>query len=527
MLSEFGSDNPGRSQKVDKEILKRSTTGNSFPPRTKIMSQMKKFLLVGAMFILAAIFAVSAYAAGGFFGAIFTTFNDGATVNGNIYPNKDAVYLNGGPQNANANGLPNGTYYFEVTDPSGAVLLSLDPAVCRQVTVANNVVSGASLASGGCAHANGAFNPVNGSTPVQLQPFADTPNHGGEYKVWLIRQASTTSIVGDPSTSRVLAFLNSNVKTDNFKVNATTRCTDDCGDITIGGSKYYDANANGIKDPAEVPIEGVRIEITINGGTPIIAVTGADGTWSLPGVPDGATYSVRELLPITCETGTYWVQTGPVADSNGFQGYNGTANGDVTNLDFGDICFGPASGGLTLGYWSNKNGQSVMTTGGPNGVDQNAYIATAGTGLNGDLLFLRNFNLANSSLERKSGNIMPFDPTNYTDFRTWLLNGNAVNMAYMLSVQLSATSLDVRHRYLSDNQIVDASSVGLGITTIGLVRVAANVELGLPGGNNTYTGSPLRDDEEILKNFLDAVNNNRLPFAHADPCNVCYPEIVL
>src|SRR6185369_10028322 len=116
-----------------------------------------------------------------------------------------------------------------------------------------------------------------------------------------------------------------------------------------------------------------------------------------------------------------------------------------------------------------------------NGVDQNAYIATAGTGLNGDLLFLRNFNLANSSLERKSGNIMPFDPTNYTDFRTWLLNGNAVNMAYMLSVQLSATSLDVRHRYLSDNQIVDASSVGLGITTIGLVRVAANVELGLPG----------------------------------------------
>ena len=34
------------------------------------------------------------------------------------------VYINGGPQNEDTQGLPDGTYYFQVTNPSGAVLLS-------------------------------------------------------------------------------------------------------------------------------------------------------------------------------------------------------------------------------------------------------------------------------------------------------------------------------------------------------------------------------------------------------------------
>merc|ERR1712100_353101 len=48
-------------------------------------------------------------------GAIFTTTADGATVNGNIYTNKNDVYLNGGPQSGCSQaGLQDGIYYFQV-----------------------------------------------------------------------------------------------------------------------------------------------------------------------------------------------------------------------------------------------------------------------------------------------------------------------------------------------------------------------------------------------------------------------------
>lgn len=81
-------------------------------------------------------------------GAVYTTLPDGTFVNANIFPDKESVYLNGGPQNQNASGLPPGEYYFQVTDPSGADLLSTDDIRNRRLLVALNeggegVVSGA------------------------------------------------------------------------------------------------------------------------------------------------------------------------------------------------------------------------------------------------------------------------------------------------------------------------------------------------------------------------------------------------
>src|SRR6266700_421496 len=70
-------------------------------------------------------------------GGIYTTNSDGSVVNGNIYANKSDVYISGGPENKNASGLSPapGYYYFQVTDPSGAVLLSQDDIRCRVVYV--------------------------------------------------------------------------------------------------------------------------------------------------------------------------------------------------------------------------------------------------------------------------------------------------------------------------------------------------------------------------------------------------------
>jgi hypothetical protein len=484
---------------------------------------------------------VAVSAAGSFFGAIYTTEGDGTTVNGNVYQSKNDVYLNGGPQNVNSKGLPDGTYYFQVTNPSGSDLLSTDLAVCRQVVVINGYVAGASplSAAAGCAHVNGTPNPTTGATGVQLQPFADTTNSGGEYKVWLIRKADTTTPAGDGIH---INFVSSNAKTDNFKIQIPP-CTENCGGedgITLSGHKFYDANANAIND-SEGPVAGVMVKITITlpgnvePEAPVYATTDDNGDWSYGPIPAGSAYVVEELLPGTGENGSYWVQTAPVADSQGFQSYSGTANADVTGLDFGNICFGPASGGYTLGYWSNKNGEKTMNNGGI--TDVYPMFSTGGSlnngcnnanasGMNCDLAFLRRLNLRNTSFTVQNPNGDNFDPSSYTAFRTWLLNGNAVSMAYMLSVQLSATSLDVRHGSLKDGQLVDARNVCntngtcLGIITIGQVRQFANQSLGSYG--LTLSGDPARADQELLKNFLDAVNNNRLAFAHDETCGVVY-----
>jgi hypothetical protein len=146
--------------------------------------------------------------------ALYTTTKDGTAVNANIYPTSTDVYISGGPQNKKAAGLPDGTYYFQVTDPSGGTLLSTDPAICRQVTVVGGHIDGSSGPP--CEHTDGTPNTANGTTPVQLFPFSPTPNSGNEYKAWLIAQTPGTSV--SPSDPKVLIFSNSDAKTDNFKV---------------------------------------------------------------------------------------------------------------------------------------------------------------------------------------------------------------------------------------------------------------------------------------------------------------------
>ena len=168
-------------------------------------------------------------------GAIFTTLPDGSAVNFNIYASKDDVYLDGGPgQNApqTAAGLDDGTYVFQITDPSGKVLLSQDIAACRQVTVSGGVIT-ASLAPASCAtpHLTG-LDADWGATTVQMMPYADTPNNGGEYKAWVTYLddflnaceangvADGLSVVdcGMGRRGNFHGFFGRHSKTDNFKV---------------------------------------------------------------------------------------------------------------------------------------------------------------------------------------------------------------------------------------------------------------------------------------------------------------------
>ena len=145
---------------------------------------LERFSFLGAAVCCAVIFAVP-LSAGGVTGAIFTNTADGTTVNGNLYTSATDVYLNGG---GNGPALRPGTYYYQVTDPSGNTLLSTDPVICRQITVgATGLFAGIVTVSGCTPHATSLI-VSTGAIAVQLAPFGPTPNNGGEYKVSLVSQ---------------------------------------------------------------------------------------------------------------------------------------------------------------------------------------------------------------------------------------------------------------------------------------------------------------------------------------------------
>lgn len=167
-------------------------------------------------------------------GAIFTTVADGSEVNANIYASKDLVYLDGGPGPGapqGAAGLDDGTYVFQVTEPSGRTLLSTDPAKCRQFNVSAGIIT--SVVVTGCQHQTG-VDIDHGAITVQLMPYNDTPNNGGEYKAWVVRVGDFLqgcAALGVPNGLDVVdcgraaanlhGFIPRNTKTDNFKVGQT------------------------------------------------------------------------------------------------------------------------------------------------------------------------------------------------------------------------------------------------------------------------------------------------------------------
>jgi hypothetical protein len=189
-------------------------------------------------------------------GAIFTTVADGSEVNFNIYAAKPDVYLDGGPgigAPQGAAGLDDGTYVFQVTDPSGRTLLSTDEAACRRFTVSGGIITGV-VASGGCQHVTGT-DVDHGATTVQLYPFSDTPNNGGVYKVWVVTVEdflAGCAALGVPNGLAVVdcgrgpgnlhGFIPRHTKTDNFKVGPTnnlefdTRFLDENG-VLLDGRK--------------------------------------------------------------------------------------------------------------------------------------------------------------------------------------------------------------------------------------------------------------------------------------------------
>ena len=253
--------------------------------------------------------------------------------------------------------------------------------------------------------------------------------------------------------------------------------------------KFYDVNANGEYDSLT--------DLLIDDW-----VFSKDGTLYytpmtfllIPGI-----YPVTESLPLESN----WIKTYPTSSATL---YPEVKTDDITHAKFGNLCVGPG-GGMTLGFWSNKNGQALY------GLDDNNMII---------------------SLNLKNGGGADFDPaasppallsTSKSQFRTWILSATAKNMGYMLSAQLAAMELNVLNGKVNGESLIYApgttSANSLGFATVNAIMSEANNELGA----HPYTVSPnqYRSYQEALKNALDDANNNK-NFVQPTVCPFTFSE---
>ena len=390
-------------------------------------------------------------------GAVFTTDSTCQGVNLNIYAAKGDVYLNGGPARVGAAGLPDGNYFVRVTDPSGGTVLGFS-------NTASVLVAGGEFME--CYRLVDIL--FTGSSGFTAPGYDDTPNNGGEYKVWVSADAT---------------FPNNATKTDNFKVKPPEPAS-----ATLEVIKFYDANVNGVNDDGQL-IAGWQVQIQDDGDHPDFDFL---RTTPVSMIVDPGTYVVTESTPVE----TNWLHTtaNPVT-------VDVPASGTAT-VEFGNACLG-AGGGKTLGFWSNKNGQATMAAAG-----MAAQLAALST------LSLRNADGAD------------FDPGSYAAFRTWLLSANATNMAYMLSAQLSATSLNATIGGTSPSALVHApgcGNTGVGSAFISIADLIAAANASLAANAVTINASPERTTQECLKDALDNSNNNR-NFVQSGACAFSFAQ---
>lgn len=425
-------------------------------------------------------------------GAIFTTTSDGATVNGNNYASKLEVFLNGGPQNCISPGLPNGDYYYMVTNPSGSVLLSLDSIFDRKFSV-TDASSGKIAANLGNAatHVDGT-SPCAGGISIRLAKdatdYADTPNAGGVYKAWITRAADFLAACPSGAKGCELAgFINSNTKTDNFRVRTSQPPADPVGNLEA--LKYYDHNVNGVYDHGDVVLPDWPMTIgpdVVDPQTQLTSVSGLAAWTDLPTDVGGHVYTITEGEPIQANWFNSQPSAGSALDNDTITTpitQSATVFPDQTaRVEFGNFCLA-GSGGLTLGFWSNKNGEALMN---------DAPYANSP-----ELLMLRNLNLRNAAGAH-------FDPTTYASFKSWLLSATATNMAYMLSAQLAAMKLNVEAQKIDGDAFVMLPPYYSG-GTVSQLMAAANTSLGANG--YTVAAGAVRTYQEKLKTALDLLNN--------------------
>jgi hypothetical protein len=362
----------------------------------------------------------------------------------------------------------------QVTDPSGQTVLGLsDPG-------AVTVVDGEFVQ---CYQLTSILK--TGSSNFTVPGYDDTPNPGGEYKVWVSTDCN---------------FDNNSSKTDNFQVNNTNPTPTPTPSATPTATPYptpcpkgwacvtafYDANVNGIEDNGEQAMSGWQFHVFGHNNLQVQKET-PKCVYARVGL-----YRFVERRP----SETNWIPTTPYRVEE-------DVDTDYTeNVTFGNVCVGEG-GANDSAFWVGRDSWVVTTP--------------------ADLTFL-------SSLSLRNANGTDFNPATTKALSNWLAKATATNMAYPLSAQLAAMELNVRHTYVNGSAMVYApgllpySTPGLnsaGFISINDLMTAAAAEV--LAHSLTTSGSPYRALQQALKDSLEDANNNK-SFTQSSPCTFSYGD---
>ena len=304
---------------------------------------------------------------------------------------------------------------------------------------------------------------------------------------------------------------------------------------SIHGSKFYDkaieGNVLGQHDDGEPGVGDIPIQLWKDDGDGVFEpgediLVDTEFTANEEDAAADPEIEVGQFWFMDLMPGSYFVvevlPDGWIATTDTVSGPH-EVNGNRVELgyEFGNIKRKDTNA-RTRGFWQNKHGRGIIT--------------------NMELLD----DLSALNLRDQAGDHADF--TNITEWRNWLKQANAQNMAYQLSAQMAAMYLNIHSDFVDADDIVLVQKQDGSLTFLDISDVvdAANEVLGLnPDGAGglllvsgeadgeanasdfvttlaMYDGT-LRGYAGFLKNILDAANNDEIfiwacpPEEYADP----------
>lgn len=283
---------------------------------------MKLALTVPALLLVV---MTAATARAGVNGAIAFSDSNGAAVKKNVYSAKDDAYLGGTFSQLNGR-VADGRYYFQITDPSGAALLSQDALECRVLLVARGRIAGTDPARR-CQHGVGLFDAASGAMPVQLAPFSDTPSSRGEYKAWITPVEALDLANCGKGQPGAFGFCEVESVVDSFKVRLSN--APDTAYVSV--CTFYDFNGDGVQGEADPIIPSFPIVASGVDGGLVAAQTSGDGCVTFTVSNFGGAAS-KTVVITEGKLKSGWVQTAPGTDAFTLEV---SPSQDVTGIAFG------------------------------------------------------------------------------------------------------------------------------------------------------------------------------------------------
>lgn len=265
------------------------------------------------------------------------------------FTNAKGVYFDVAPTGAgNASGLADGTYFFQVTDPSGATLYSADPIAKRTILVSAGAIV---AAPGGHATQVG----PGGELLVQVWPFATGPIGSGSFRLWMVHTRDYVK----GGVHHGFPAHKSHVTDFGYGKSGTAKAVQL---VNVTGAVFYDIDENGAFNSTltdEVALPGWRIDYTVGTQSGVL-YTDEHGRFVLT-VEALAQVTLTSIAPAPGFVGVpggIWVPTSPTAVSV-------VAAPPRVNVSFGVIALVKTPQFATSkGYWHNA-GEPLLVANDP------------------------------------------------------------------------------------------------------------------------------------------------------------------